>query len=144
MAMSAVAQRDLDQLHAKWRKARIEELTEFDVQTLAEHVADLERERLELIDSIEDQEHSIEQLQEDLKDANVEKWEGLLLAAQEVVAAGYNRAEVISYEQRQFGVRVVLDVDMTPGEALMSLTPGWELTLSGALTQEFSALEKEI
>lgn len=63
MAMSAVVQRDYDELQNRIKQNRIAELIEsFDERLLAAHIADLESEKYELVNRIEDLEYQNEVL----------------------------------------------------------------------------------
>lgn len=95
------------------------------IQDLREQIEDLKQEIAELLEDID--RHAHEQL-----------------SAQAVTNAGWYRAEVISYENRRFGTRIELDVDMGPGEAALNVRPGTFWVLSGAHMTDFADLEAKI
>lgn len=113
------------------------------VQGLEEQVRKLQAE-------VDELEQDNEQYRDEAAQADAERNDADSLAAalhdpaNRVIEAGWHTAEVVSVKPQRFGVSVILDVDMTVGQALIGLRPGQRLTLSGAHSQDFDALYQEV
>lgn len=110
---------------------------ETDITVLDGHVSDLENENADLRQEIKDLRAELALISEHL---NVE---ALRRYAEELSTADYYAAEIMQVSSQTWGAQIVIDVLMTPGEA-MHVLPGHRWTLSAAEPSDFAAVAAEV
>lgn len=109
----------------------------YDTETLAAKFIGLQ-------DEFDDLEREFEETSSMLSSyESAEKDRATLATLAEAVSSSYFSAEVAYVDQRTFGHQILLDVDITPGEAL-DVRAGHRVTLALAPAQDFAALYQEV
>ena len=142
--MNAEVQAELEELQNKWRRFRVEELSEFDVKTLSEHSADLEQKNRDAADRITDLENQLNELKEALGSDLKGRLDNLTSLADAALGCTYDRARILEVSQQSpISARLVLEVDATSGET-MHMFPGDTMVVSSADYRDFVALENSL